>query len=272
MPDPKNAEMLYRRARVMSARKIKFLKKKTDDIHVESSDMPGLKGFAETFLRRFRNLAFSMLVAPVIGMCLLCMGVSLVPGIYLVTAVNSLTQTLPSFFHFLALGISLTIGYFLYGLSLIFVIPAVNALSPKVKPWRGIWYSLPAIPWYLHNALTYTVRYTFLEYLTPSPLNILFYRMMGMKIGKGVVINSTNISDPCLVELEDYVTIGGSAHILAHYGQKGFLILSPVKIGKGSTIGLKASVMGGVTVGQNCIVKPHSVVLPKTILKDDEVV
>ncbi|MCB0361759.1 MAG: hypothetical protein KDD35_03520, partial [Bdellovibrionales bacterium] len=136
--------------------------------------------------------------------------------------------------------------------------------------WKGIWFSLPAIPWYIHNALTYIVRYTFLEFITPTPLNVLFYRMMGMKIGKGVVINTTNISDPCMISLGDYVTIGGSAHLLAHYGQKGVLIISPVVIESGATIGLKASIMGDVVVGKNAIVKPHTALLPKTRLGEGE--
>ena len=94
---------------------------------------------------------------------------------------------------------------------------------------------------------------------------------MGMKIGKGVIINTTNISDPCLIEIEDYVTIGGSVHMLAHYGQKGYLILAPVKIGRGANIGLKASIMGDVEIGAEATVKPHSVVLPKTRIAEGEI-
>jgi acetyltransferase-like isoleucine patch superfamily enzyme len=116
------------------------------------------------------------------------------------------------------------------------------------------------------------VRFTFLEFITPSPLNILFYRMMGMKIGKGVVINSSNISDPCLITLGDYVTVGGSATIFAHYGQRGYLVVAPVVIGKGTNIGLKASVMGGSVIGENVMIKPHTAVLPKTQIPDGETV
>lgn len=111
----------------------------------------------------------------------------------------------------------------------------------------------------------------FLDYITPSPLTNMFYKLMGMKIGKGVIINTTNISDPCLIEIGDYVTIGGSVHILAHYGQKGFLVLAPVKIGRGANIGLKASIMGDVHIGENATVKPHAVVLPKTRIGDGEI-
>jgi acetyltransferase-like isoleucine patch superfamily enzyme len=136
----------------------------------------------------------------------------------------------------------------------------------KLKPWRGGWYSLQSLPWYYHNALVQLVRYTFLDLVTPSPLNVLFYRMMGMKIGKGVMINTTNISDPGLITLEDNVTIGGSATLFAHYAQGGYLVIAPTIIKKGATIGLRASVMGDVIVGEKVTVKPHSILLPKTRL------
>ena len=87
---------------------------------------------------------------------------------------------------------------------------------------------------------------------------------MGMKIGKGVHLNTTNISDSALIEIEDHVTVGGSAHIIAHYATKGFLVLSKVKIEKGATIGLKATVMGDVEIGEGVMIGPHEVVMPKT--------
>ncbi len=236
-----------------------------------TSDIPGLKGLVETFIRRFRNLAFVVFLSPIILLCTFCIGLALVPGVYLFHFVYEWTVSFSQFFHFLSLAMSIAFGYVLYGFSLIFIVPSVNFILPiRVKKWRGIWHSIQSIPWYVHNALTYIVRYTFLEFITPSPLNILFYRMMGMKIGKGVVINTTNISDPCMIELEDYVTVGGSAHIFAHYGQKGILIIAPVTIKKGATIGLKASIMGDVIVGEKALVKPHTVLLPKTRILDGE--
>jgi hypothetical protein len=205
--------------------------------------------------------------------CCSAIGLSLTPSVFLVHWVYRMTSESSEFFHYFAVGTAIAFGYILYGLVLIIVVPAVNFLMPfRVKPFRGIWYSLPAIPWYIHNALTYIVRYSFLEFATPSPANLLFYRLMGMKIGKGVVINSTNISDPAMIELEDHVTIGGSAHLMAHYGQKGYLIIAPVKIGRGTTIGLKATVMGGVTVGKDCNIKPHTALLPKTEVPDGSTV
>jgi NDP-sugar pyrophosphorylase family protein len=153
----------------------------------------------------------------------------------------------------------------MYGLSIIFVVPAINKILPlKVKPHRTSWFSISVLPWYYHNALTYLVRYTFLEFITPTPLNKLFFQMMGMKVGKGTMINSTNISDPCLIELGDYVTIGGSATLIAHYGMKGMLIIDKLVIEDNVTIGLRAAVFGDVVIGKGATVKPNEVVLPKT--------
>jgi acetyltransferase-like isoleucine patch superfamily enzyme len=87
---------------------------------------------------------------------------------------------------------------------------------------------------------------------------------MGMKIGNGTIINTIHISDPSLIEMGRKVTLGGSVTIAAHYGQGGFLVLSPVKIGDKATIGLRAIIMGGVEIGEGAKILPNSVILPKT--------
>jgi len=74
------------------------------------------------------------------------------------------------------------------------------------------------------------------------------------------------------VELGDYVTIGGSATLFAHYGQGGYLIIGKTKIGDYSTVGLKASIMGSVTIGKKCIIGPHVAILPKTVISDEAVI
>lgn len=244
-----------------------------EDVLVERSSKEGISGFLETFLRRFRNLAFLVFLSPLVVVCCGCIGLAAAPGIYVYHFISQWVSTWPEVFKYAGMGMGVALGFFTYGISVIFIVPLVNFLLPlRMKAFRGPWYSLGAIPWYVHNALTYMVRFTFLEFITPSPMNILFYRMMGMKIGKGVVINTTNISDPCLITLGDYVTVGGSATLFAHYGQRGYLIISPVTIGKGTTVGLKASVMGGSQIGENVTIKPHTAVLPRTKIPDGETV
>lgn len=168
-------------------------------------------------------------------------------------------------------GLALAASYFVYGLSLLIIAPALNfLLGGRLKPYRGSAVSLTALRWYVHCTMTLVVRYSFLEFVTPSPFAQLYYRLMGMKIGRNVQINSTAIADPSLIELADNATIGGSASVLAHYAQGGYLVIAPVKIGAGATIGLRAVVMGGVEVGAKAKVLASSFVLPNTKIPPGE--
>jgi len=239
--------------------------KKREDTETTTSKRTGVSGLLETGLRRFRTGSYIIALIPLYVIGILGMGISATPGVLFFNFITDISQSLPTLLYYLILSSTLVTSYFIYGLALIFVMPLFNFLMPfRLKPFRGMYYSLTSVPWYFHNAFTYIVRYTFLEFITPTPLNMLFYKMMGMKIGKGAHINTTNISDPALIEIEDKVTIGGSVHIIAHYASKGFLIVEPVKIRKGATIGLKATVMGDVEIGEGAVIAPHEVILPKS--------
>lgn len=245
------------------------MEKEKLDVNSTKSSRSGLAGLMEGLLRKFRTASFMVTMAPIAVLYVFCMGVSLTPGVHLYNWMSEATIGSHSLVKSLSLGLSLAAGFFMYGFTLIFVVPLVNKLLPlKVKPMRDSWFSISVVPWYYHNALTYLVRYTFLEFITPTPFNKLFYQMMGMKVGKGSMINTTNISDPCLIEIGDYVTIGGSATLVAHYGMKGMLIIDRLVIHDNVTIGLRASLFGDVVVGRNVTVKAHEVVYPKTRIPD----
>lgn len=243
------------------------------DIDATKSTQSGVKGFLETLLRKFRTFCYLIALVPIYILGAVCIGIGILPGMYLCTWINRVATSYnwPEFVHLLVLSIAIGIGYFLYGFTLIFLLPALNwILHVTPKPWRGIYYSLNAIPWYIHNGLTYLMRFTFLRFVTPSPWNTLFYCGMGMKIGHGTLVNTTNISDPGLIELGKKVTIGGSVTIVAHYGMGGFLIIAPVKIGHGSVIGMRAIIMGDVEIGENVKILPNSVVMPKSRIPSGE--
>lgn len=242
------------------------------DLDATTSDLKGLGGLFEGLLRRFKNVMHLTTMAPVYLFACFILGLCITPGIFLFRFLNELTSNQPSWLQNVSMGFALATGYFMYGVSLLFMAPTVNwLLRTKLKPWRGPYYSAESFKWFIHNGLTYMARFTFLEFATPSPLGILFYKMMGMKIGRGTMINSTWISDPSLIELGEKTTIGGSVTIVAHYGQGGLLIIAPVKIGSNCTVGLKATIMGGSEIGDGCKILPHSVVLPKTIIPAGEI-
>ncbi len=231
------------------------------NVHATTSDLKGMAGFIEGMFRKFKGPGFALAMLPIGITYILCLGLSILPGYLLI----EYTWSHATFLRPLLISLSIGCAYLLYGISIIFVVPFFNKIMfLKLRPWRGGWFSIQSLPWYYHNALVQLVRYTFLDLVTPTPINILFFKMMGMKIGKGVMINTTNISDPCLITLEDNVTIGGSATLFAHYAQGGYLVIAPTIIREGATIGLKASIMGDVVVGEKVTVKPHSILLPKT--------
>jgi carbonic anhydrase/acetyltransferase-like protein (isoleucine patch superfamily) len=240
-----------------------------EDIHTKTSKRQGPMGVFEHMLRRFRLLMFYVLLAPIAVLYILSLGLSLSPGICLVSYVFSISNALTWPLQGLALGLAIGTAFVLFWLTLILIVPLFNLpFLPFVKPGRGIWFSLQTIPWYYHNALTQLVRYAVLDFITPTPFNLIFYRLMGMKLGHNCMINTSNISDPCLITMEDNVTIGGSVTIFAHYGMKGYLIIKPVLIKKGATVGLKASIMGGCTVGSKQTVPPGQVLMPNTLIDD----
>ncbi len=241
------------------------------DINAERSKKSGLSGVLESFLRKFHQLAYIFAILPVLLAYVMCLGISLTPGILLFQWISEVSNHFPIVLKALSLGISIASGFMLFILTLVVIVPIFNAPAlPFIKTYRGPWFSLESVPWFYHNALTYLVRYTVLDFITPTPLNIFFFKAMGMKMGKGCMINSSNISDPALIKLGDYVTIGGSAYLMAHYGMKGYLVVDHLTIQSGSTIGLAAKVLGGVEIGRRATVAPNTTVFPKTIIKDQE--
>ncbi len=242
------------------------------DLDSVESNHKGMAGLFEKLLRRFKVAMHIATMIPVYLFACVVLGLCLVPGVAVFREVIELTQNQSAWIQNIAYGLSFAVGFFLYGISLVFLAPAINFLiGGKLKEWRGPYYSVESLRWFLHNGLTYLARYTFLEFVTPSPLGILFYQMMGMKIGKGVQLNTTWISDPSLIAIGDNSTIGGSVVIVAHYGQGGLLVIAPVKIGAFCTVGIKATIMGGVVIGDGAKILPHAVLLPNTIVPPWEI-
>ncbi len=202
---------------------------------------------------------------PFMALAMTAAGLAMGVAIFVYQSLSLCIADVTSWVRFPLMGLIVAASYFAYGLSLLLIAPAINfLLGGLLKPYRGPAVSLSVLRWYVHCTMTLVVRYSFLEFVTPSAFATLYYRLMGMKIGNNVAINSTAIADPSLITMEDNVTIGGSASVLAHYAQGGYLVIAPVILRRGSTIGLRAVVMGGVEVGEKAKVLASSFVLPGT--------
>lgn len=237
----------------------------------DDSRNPPPRNAVDRFIRRFRFAAYLLAIGFLYLIGSTAIGAALAPSLWMLKHWIPWSLDLNGSLRWPILGLGLGLAFFLSGFTLLVVVPVYNFLLPtRMKPFKGGYFTLAALPWYLHNGLFYLVRFTFLQYVTFTPFGIWFLRAMGMKIGRRVYITTDYISDPQLITLEDDVVLGGSVRIFAHYGGGGNLVIAPVVIGAGATIGLNASVMGDVRVGAGAVILPHSVLLPGSRVGEGE--
>jgi hypothetical protein len=238
----------------------------------DESRNPPPRNAVDRFIRRFKYTAYLAALLSLYLVATTAIGLALAPALWLVERILRVCAGLPEWQRLLALGWALAAGFFVFGFGLLLVVPMYNRLLPtRVGPFKGGYFTIAALPWFLHNGLFYLVRFTFLPFVTLTPFGLWFLRAMGMRIGRRAHISTEYISDPGLITLGDDVVLGGSVRIFAHYGGGGNLVIAPVRIGDGATIGLNATVMGDVEVGPGATVLPHSVLLPGSRVGRDEV-
>jgi acetyltransferase-like isoleucine patch superfamily enzyme len=237
----------------------------------DDSKNPPAKSLMDKLVRRFSRASyvFSILILYLIASTAL--GLALAPALWLFSRVFAWTKPLPPSLMWITLGFGLALCFFVFGFALLITVSIYNRILPtRVRAFKGGYYSLRAVPWFLHNGLFYLARYIFLPFVTLTPFGVWFLKAMGMKIGRHSFINTEYISDPQNITLGDDVAIGGSARIFAHYGGHGNLVISPVTIGNRATIGLGATVMGDVQVGADATILAHSVLMPGSRVGEGE--
>ena len=227
--------------------------------------------FLDRFIRRFNFVSYMSATLLMYAIASMALGIAAAPALWFLSYTIGWAATLPTWLAWPMFGTLIALAFFIAGFSLLIVVPIFNFVMPTgVKKYKGHYYTIAALPWFLHNALFYIVRFTFLPFVTLTPFGIWFLKAMGMKMGKRAYINTELISDPQLITLGDDVVIGGSATIFAHYGGGGHLTIEPVEIRDKATIGLRATVMGDVIVGAGATILAHSVLLPGSRVGDGE--
>jgi acetyltransferase-like isoleucine patch superfamily enzyme len=229
----------------------------------DDSRNPPPRTFLDRLTRRYSRPAYVIVVLCLYAVVASVLALALTPAVLCWQWVAEWSAPLPLLERAFAIALGAAVSFFVFGFSLLIVVPIYNFLLPtRVRPFKGGYYTLRAAPWLLHNALFYLVRYTFLPFVTLTPFGIWFLKAMGMRIGRHAFVNTEYISDPQLIRLGDDAALGGSVRIFAHYGGGGHLTVAPVVIGARATLGLAVTVMGDVEVGAEATVLPHSVLLP----------
>jgi acetyltransferase-like isoleucine patch superfamily enzyme len=227
--------------------------------------MRGVLGFVarSSLTQILITLAVYALYASVIG-------ISLFPSVYLVTfaarrflageiAIDGLLL------FCLFLGASLYV-YFIAGIVVMGVV--IRLLSAGMKPGRYPKGSFGMLRWLIYSGIYHIAGSTILNFIPMTFFTTLFFRLMGAKIGRNVYINSWNLNDAYLLEIEDDVVIGGKSDISCHTFEGGCLVLDPIRIGKGTLIGTRCYVSPGVVIGRECVIGMYSFIRKNTVIPD----
>lgn len=93
--------------------------------------------------------------------------------------------------------------------------------------------------------------------------------LFGAKMGKNIAMGG-HLVDPWLITVSDNAILGLNTAILAHAITSGKIILKPVMIKTGATVGVHSVIMPGVCIGENSVVVAGSVVKMDTIIPANE--
>lgn len=163
----------------------------------------------------------------------------------------------------LALSFSVALGYFIFGITLIFLcVFFKNLLGFKIAPGLYPMYSIQALRWMGYNSMILIANAAFLDVLRISPFQTLFYRLMGAKIGEDVNVNTAGLADLSMLEIGNHVVIGGGVALICHAVERGMIRLLPTKLGNQVSIGLGSIIMPGCQIGDGASIAPMSY-LPK---------
>jgi len=100
----------------------------------------------------------------------------------------------------------------------------------------------------------------FANRLPCSCIKVLFARLAGMRIGKGVYISPHVLLDPLypqLTELADGALLGIGCRLLTHEYTTSKFRLGRVRIGRGAVVGAFSTVRSGVSVGDKATIGMH---------------
>lgn len=110
------------------------------------------------------------------------------------------------------------------------------------------------------------------QYIDYSPIKVLLYRSIGIKIGKGVYLSPDVLLDPhfpALIEIDDYCILGWGVKLFSHEFAHQRYRLGRIKIETGVTIGGSAMIRNGVRIGKMVDI-PYGSYIYKDIATNEE--
>jgi acetyltransferase-like isoleucine patch superfamily enzyme len=159
-------------------------------------------------------------------------------------------------------------AYVLFAVSFMILSPlAMRALgwrTPRDTTLPIVKMEWPLLDWARYLASAHLVRLVAGAVLRATPLWTMYLRLNGARIGRGVYVNSLEVMDHNLLELEDGVVIGAGAHLSGHTVEDGLVKTGSVRLGRnvtigvGSVIGIDVVIGARTQVGALSLVPKHS--------------
>lgn len=150
---------------------------------------------------------------------------------------------------------------------------SIHIFNLKYKPgtYPYIYSNKMAYKWIVVCTL-YTPMRRLLEIFPLGATKYMYYRLLGMKIGKNTLIGGT-IMDPCITEFGENCTIGLYSVIYGHIHdyEKGTILIDKIKIGNNVIIGAGAFIMPGVKIEDNVKIAAGAVVTKDQLLKKGKI-
>ncbi len=200
-------------------------------------------------------------------------GAAATPGVWLALRGHAWVAALdiPEVLRIFCTCVLGALAYFAYAISVIFVVPLVRITAPGTPEGRYPYYSWKAFQWASYNALILLVRYTCINFMRVTPFINVFHRLMGMKLGRRVQINTAVIGDSNLIEIGDDTVIGGDVTLVAHAAERGQLVAQRIRIGSNVTVGLMAVIFPGCDIGDGAVIAANAVLQKGTRVGPGEI-
>jgi non-ribosomal peptide synthetase-like protein len=141
------------------------------------------------------------------------------------------------------------------------------SLLGRLKPGRHKLWSWFYIRWWFVQNIVHALHLDFLEGTTILPF---IYRMLGMKVGKNVHIETDRFGAFDLISIGDRSSINEDASILGYGVKNGYLALKPTVIGQNCFIGARSVLAEGAKMENGARITDLSMVPADQVIPENE--
>ena len=100
-----------------------------------------------------------------------------------------------------------------------------------------------------------------IEHLRGTPFLPMVLRLFGTKMGKGVYMNMTDITEFDCVSVGDFVSLNGSCALQTHLYEDRVMKVGRIQVGNGVTVGANATVLYDTQIGDFAQLGPLTIVM-----------